>query len=36
MKNVTKMLRKTFFTKKSDSIDKIGFVNIIATRTKKH
>mgnify|MGYP004650474647 FL=1 len=34
MKNVTKMLQKTFFTKKCVSIDKINFINIIAKRTK--
>lgn len=34
MKNVTKMLQKTFFTKKSVLIDKINFINIIAKRTK--
>lgn len=34
IKNVTKMLQKTFFTKKSVSIDKINFINIIAKRTK--
>ena len=34
MKNVTKMLQKTFFTKKSVLIDKINFINIIAKERK--
>lgn len=36
IKIVTKLLKKTFFTKNDVLIDKNEFVNIIATRTKKH
>lgn len=34
--NVTKLLRKTFFTKTKLLIDKNKKFNIIAKRTKKH